>query len=46
MPFHNNCGLALANTLQALELGCDVVDSTFKGMGRGAGNAERTSLSY
>lgn len=42
--FHNNCGLALANTLQARELGCDVVDSTFKGMGRGAGNAETELL--
>ena len=42
--FHNNCGLALANTLQAQELGCDVVDSTFKGMGRGAGNAETELL--
>ena len=42
--FHNNCGLALANTLQTQELGCDVVDSTFKGMGRGAGNAETELL--
>lgn len=42
--FHNNCGLALANTLQAQQIGCDVVDSTFKGMGRGAGNAETELL--
>lgn len=42
--FHNNCGLALANTLQAKELGCEIVDSTFKGMGRGAGNAETELL--
>jgi len=38
--FHNNCGLALANTLSAIDSGCEVADSTFKGMGRGAGNAE------
>lgn len=38
--FHNNCGLALANTLSAIDSGCVIADSTFKGMGRGAGNAE------
>lgn len=38
--FHNNCGLALANTLTAVSRGCEVADTTFKGMGRGAGNAE------
>ena len=38
--FHNNCGLALANTLAANTSGCDVIDTTFTGMGRGAGNAE------
>ncbi len=38
--FHNNCGLAVANTLAAIENDkCTVVDSTFTGMGRGAGNA-------
>ena len=37
--FHNNCGLAIANTLTAINNGCTVVDSTFTGMGRGAGNA-------
>lgn len=42
--FHNNCGLALANTLSALEAGCLVADSTMSGMGRGAGNAETELL--
>jgi 4-hydroxy 2-oxovalerate aldolase len=37
--FHNNCGLALANSLLASNLNCEIVDSTFRGMGRGAGNA-------
>ena len=30
--FHNNCGLALANTLSAIEAGCATADSTLKGM--------------
>ena len=38
--FHNNCGLALANTIIAKKNNCLIVDTTFKGMGRGAGNAE------
>jgi len=38
--FHNNCGLALANTLAAISEGCSIADATLKGMGRGAGNAE------
>ena len=42
--FHNNCGLALANSIIAANSGCSVVDSTFKGMGRGAGNAETELL--
>jgi len=42
--FHNNCGLALANTLVAVDLGCKIADSTFKGMGRGAGNASTELL--
>lgn len=35
---HNNMQLALANTIKAMELGVDTVDSTILGMGRGAGN--------
>ena len=42
--FHNNCGLALANTLAAIDAGCEVADATFRGMGRGAGNAETEML--
>ena len=38
--FHNNCGLALANAITAQKNGCKIVDTTFTGMGRGAGNAE------
>tara|TARA_B100001057_G_scaffold334833_1_gene335470 strand:- start:1241 stop:2743 length:1503 start_codon:yes stop_codon:yes gene_type:complete len=35
---HDNLGLVAANSLQAIDSGCDIVDSTFTGMGRGAGN--------
>ena len=35
---HNNLQFAMANTLAAVSAGCDVVDSTILGMGRGAGN--------
>ena len=35
---HNNMGLALQNTLQAIECGVEWVDSTITGIGRGPGN--------
>lgn len=35
---HDNRGLALANTLAAIDAGATWVDSTITGMGRGAGN--------
>lgn len=35
---HNNMELAFANSMTALESGCDIVDGTMTGMGRGAGN--------
>ena len=35
---HDNRGLALANSLAALDAGAQWVDSTITGMGRGAGN--------
>ena len=38
--FHNNCGLALANSILAFNEGVNLVDATFGGFGRGAGNAE------
>ena len=40
---HDNLGMALANTLTAIEEGVDIVDATVTGMGRGAGNL-RTEL--
>lgn len=36
---HNNLGLGTANTLKAVELGCEIVDTSIRGMGRSAGNA-------
>ncbi|MGE6995681.1 aldolase catalytic domain-containing protein [Pseudomonas sp. NPDC047961] len=41
---HDNCGLALANTLLALDEGVTWVDSTVAGMGRGPGNARTEEL--
>lgn len=35
---HNNLQMGLINTLTALRVGCDIVDATVLGMGRGAGN--------
>lgn len=37
---HNNLGLAIANTLAAIEAGANVVDATCKGLGAGAGNTQ------
>jgi 4-hydroxy 2-oxovalerate aldolase len=41
---HENLGLALANTLAAVDHGADFVDVTLAGMGRGAGNARTEQL--
>ena len=41
---HNNLELALANTLEAIEAGAVIVDSTVTGMGRGAGNLKGASV--
>lgn len=41
---HDNIGLALANTLRALEEGATWVDATVTGMGRGPGNARTEEL--
>ena len=38
MHAHNNLQLAFANTIEAIILGCNRVDSTMMGLGRGAGN--------
>lgn len=36
---HNNLGLAISNTLHAIELGFDFVDTSLLGIGRSSGNA-------
>ena len=36
---HNNLGLAIGNSLTAIEAGCDYIDGTLIGLGAGAGNA-------
>jgi 4-hydroxy-2-oxovalerate aldolase len=36
---HNNLGLAMANTIRAVELGASIVDSSLQGFGRSSGNA-------
>ncbi|MDA7774255.1 4-hydroxy-2-oxovalerate aldolase [Pseudomonadales bacterium] len=35
---HNNMGLGIANGIRAAELGCAVVDTSIRGLGRSAGN--------
>ncbi len=37
---HNNLGLAIANTLAAVDAGATYVDGTLRGLGAGAGNAQ------
>lgn len=37
---HNNLGLAVGNTLTAIECGAEIVDGTLKGFGAGAGNCQ------
>jgi len=41
---HNNLGLALSNTLQAMKDGASWLDTTITGMGRGPGNAQTEEL--
>jgi 4-hydroxy 2-oxovalerate aldolase len=41
---HNNLGRALINTMEAIRLGIEWVDTTVTGMGRGPGNAETEYL--
>ncbi len=37
---HNNLGMAVANTVAAIEAGADIVDGTTRGFGAGAGNCQ------
>lgn len=41
---HDNLGLAVSNSLHALSIGCDIVDSSLQSLGRGAGNASTEQL--
>ncbi len=41
---HDNKGLALVNSIAALDQGIDYIDATLLGMGRGAGNAKMENL--
>lgn len=41
---HNNLGLAVVNSLRAVELGATLVDSSLQGLGRSAGNAPTEQL--
>ncbi|HMO52107.1 MAG TPA: aldolase catalytic domain-containing protein [Kiritimatiellia bacterium] len=44
MHAHNNLQLAFANTIEAIILGCNRVDATMLGLGRGAGNCHTELL--
>lgn len=41
---HNNLGVAIGNSLVAIEAGADVVDGSLRAMGAGAGNAPTETL--
>lgn len=41
---HNNLEMALINTKMALDAGCEIIDATITGMGRGAGNLKTELL--
>jgi 4-hydroxy 2-oxovalerate aldolase len=41
---HDNCGLALKNSITAISQGAEFVDSTILGMGRGAGNLKTETM--
>ena len=41
---HNNLGLAIGNTLAAIEAGVDVIDGSLRSMGAGGGNSPTETL--
>lgn len=41
---HNNLGLAIGNTLAAIEAGADIVDGSLRSMGAGGGNAPTETI--
>lgn len=41
---HNNLEMAMANTITAMNTGCEIIDATITGMGRGAGNLKMELL--
>lgn len=41
---HNNLGLAVANTLRAIEYGATIADASLQGIGRSSGNAPTETL--
>jgi len=41
---HNNLGLAIANSLIAVQYGADVIDACIRGFGAGAGNTQLEAL--
>ncbi len=41
---HNNLGMGVANSLKAIELGVEIVDSSLQGFGRSAGNTPTEQL--
>lgn len=41
---HNNLGMAIANTLAAVQSGAEYTDGTIRGLGAGAGNAQMEVL--
>ena len=41
---HNNGGIAMANAIAAMEMGVDVIDATYGGLGRGGGNLDMLDI--
>ncbi|MBN2120036.1 MAG: citramalate synthase [Candidatus Omnitrophica bacterium] len=41
---HNDCGLAVANSIAAIECGCTQVQGTFNGYGERCGNADLSTI--